>query len=213
MRWPAKRADEALRESEERLTMAADSAGAGLWILEYHTGIFWITEQTRAVFGYSPDEVVDLDRFLAVVHPDDQDLVQGAMERAKCATEPVTVEYRVLREGDAPRWVVSRGRARFSATGEPDRLMGVSMDISERKRAQEALRASEARLETGVELAGLAFYEVDFSQGRGLCRRTLPQPLRHPRRSRTGPWPPGVLDGAPAPRRPPTGTGRTQPAA
>ena len=66
-----KRADEALQESEERLTMAADSAGAGLWILEYHTGIFWITEQTRAVFGYSPDEVVDLERFLSVVHPDD----------------------------------------------------------------------------------------------------------------------------------------------
>ncbi len=159
-----KRADEALQESEERLTMAADSAGAGLWILEYHTGIFWITEQTRAVFGYSPDEVVDLDRFMSVIHPDDQDLVQRAMERAKCATEPVTVEYRVLREGDGPRWVVSRGRARFSATGEPDRLMGVSMDISERKRALEALRASEARLETGVELAGLAFYEVDFRQ-------------------------------------------------
>ena len=88
------------------------------------------------------------------------------MERARWATEPVVVEYRVLIEGDGPRWVVSRGRARFTPTGEPDRLMGVSIDINERKHAQEALHASEARLETGVELAGLAFYEVDFGQAR-----------------------------------------------
>jgi PAS domain S-box-containing protein len=160
-----KRTDEALRESEERLAMAADSAGAGLWMLEYRTGAFWLTEQTRAVFGFAPDEVVDVDRFMAVVHPEDQDLVREAMERARRATEPVVVEYRILPDEGGPRWVVSRGRARFASTGEPDGLMGVTIDISERKRAQEALRASEARLETGVELAGLAFYEVDFSQG------------------------------------------------
>jgi len=160
-----KRTDEALRESEERLALAADSAGAGLWILEYGTGIFWLTEQTRAIFGFSPGEVVDVSRFMAVVHPDDRELVQAAMERAGRATEPVVVEYRILAQGERTRWVASRGRARFAATGEPDRLMGVSIDISERRHAQEALRESEARLETGVELAGLAFYEVDFAQG------------------------------------------------
>jgi PAS domain S-box-containing protein len=160
-----KRADEALRESEERLAMAADSAGAGLWILESDTGIFWLTGQTRAIFGFASGEVVDVDRFMAVVHPEDQDLVREAMERARWATEPVLVEYRVLSHGDGQRWVVSRGRARFTPAGEPDRLMGVSIDISERRRAREALQASEARLETGVELAGLAFYEVDFGQG------------------------------------------------
>ena len=159
-----KRSDEALRESEERLAMAADSAGAGLWILEYRTGTFWVTDETRAIFGYAPDEVVDVDRFLAVVHPDDLELVKNAMEQARWASRPVVVEYRVLLDEGRPRWIMSRGRARFTASGEPHRLMGVSIDISERKRAQEALEASEARLETGVELAGLAFYEVDFSQ-------------------------------------------------
>ena len=53
-----KRADEALRESEERLSLAADSAEAGLWTLDYSTGVFWATERARAIFGYAPDEVV-----------------------------------------------------------------------------------------------------------------------------------------------------------
>ena len=47
-----KRADEALRESEERLSLAADSAEAGLWVLDYGTGVFWVTERARAIFGY-----------------------------------------------------------------------------------------------------------------------------------------------------------------
>ena len=68
--------------------MAADSAGAGLWTLEYHTGVFWVTERTRAVFGYSPDEVVDLDRFLSAVHPDDQDLVRGPWSAPSARRNP-----------------------------------------------------------------------------------------------------------------------------
>jgi PAS domain S-box-containing protein len=158
-----KRADEALRESEERLAMAADSAGAGLWSLQLHTGVFWVTERTRAIFGYSSEEVVDVERFMAVVHPDDRDLVREAMEQAGRATEPVVVEYRILPAEGRQRWVSSRGRSHITASGEPDRLMGVSIDITERKRDHEAVRASKARLEAGAELAGLAFYEVDFS--------------------------------------------------
>ncbi|MCX6373500.1 MAG: PAS domain-containing protein [Actinobacteria bacterium] len=160
-----KRADEALRESEERLALAADSAEAGLWILDHATEVFWVTERTRMIFGYAPHEVVDVECFMSVVHPEDRDLVREAMERAEQASEPVSTEYRILLGDGRVRWVSSRGRARFASTGEPDRLMGVSIDITERMRAQGALRESEARLEAGVELAGLAFYEVDFDEG------------------------------------------------
>ena len=160
-----RRADDALRESEERLALAADSAEAGLWILDYRTRVFWVTDRARALFGYAPDMAVDMDRLEASVHPDDRDLVRGAIERSAHDGEAVTVEYRILPGDGSERWILSRGRPRFASTGESDRLMGVSIDITERKRAQEALRASEARLEAGVELAGLGFYEVDFSAG------------------------------------------------
>jgi len=159
-----RRADEALRESEARLALAADAAGAGIWALDYRTGVFWVTESARALFGFSPDEVVSMERLEASVHPDDWDIVRGAIERSARADEPLRVEYRILLGDGRVRWIVSRARSRFGSKGEPDRLMGVSMDVTERKLNEEAFRASEARLATGAELAGLAFYEVDFHE-------------------------------------------------
>jgi PAS domain S-box-containing protein len=155
-----------LQESEQRLALAADSAGAGLWTLEFSAGVFWATERGRSIFGYSPDDVLDMARFEASVHPGDRDLVREAIERSATAGEPIDVEYRIVHPTHGHvRWVVSRGRTQFSSTGEPERLMGVSIDISERKLAEEAFRKSEARLASGAELAGLGFYEVDFRNG------------------------------------------------
>jgi PAS domain S-box-containing protein len=159
-RWEA-----ALRESEERLSLAADAAGAGLWTLDLATGVFWATDRGRAIFGYSPDEVITMERFEASVHPDDRSFVRRDIDRALRTGERLQVEYRIVRSDGRLRWVSSRGRPRIAPSGEPEGLMGVSIDISERKRGDEALRASEARLAAGAELAGLAFYELDYGAG------------------------------------------------
>jgi PAS domain S-box-containing protein len=161
-----RRRDLSLKENEERLALAADSAEAGLWTLDYSTGVFWATDRARAIFGYSPDEVISIEHFEASVHPDDWDLVRGAIERSARAGEPVNVEYRIILPGDGRvRWITSRGRPHFASTGEPDRLTGVSIDVTESRRAEEALRTSEARRAAGADLAGLAFYDVDFGEG------------------------------------------------
>ncbi len=157
-----KRADEALHESEARLALAADSAEAGLWTLDYGTGVFWATHRARAIFGYPPDEVVTMERFEASVHPDDRAFVRAAVERSARAGEPVDIEYRIGSGDEGVRWVASRGRPHHGAAGEPEQLMGISVDVTDRRRDQEALVANEARLRAAADLAGLGFYEVDF---------------------------------------------------
>ena len=119
-----KRADQALRESEERLSLAADAAEAGLWVLDFEKRDFWATEKARMIFGYSTKEVITMDRLKASIHPDDWDHVQASVERSVHADEPVNVEYRIQLGDGRERWIASRGRPFFKPTGEPDRLLG-----------------------------------------------------------------------------------------
>ena len=112
-------ADEALRDSDARLGLAADAAEAGLWTLEYGTGAFWVTPRARAIFGYSPDDVIDLQRFERSVHPDDWHLVQGAIERSARLADFIDVEYRIQLPADGTiRWIASRGRPEIGPTGD-----------------------------------------------------------------------------------------------
>ena len=198
-----KRADLVLRESEERLALAADSAEAGLWTLDYRSGAIWVTERTRAIFEFAPGEPVTVDRLRAAVLPEDWGLVAEAIERSKRSTDLALAEYRIVlpRTGEV-RWIDSRGRAQFDAAGQPQRLLGLSIDVTERKRGEEALRAGQGRLEAAADLAGLAFYEVDFGTGSVLVDDTLPRRVRDPSGAAPGPAPARLLDRAPSPRRP-----------
>ncbi len=135
-----KSSEKALRESEARLSLAADSAEAGLWELDCNTDIFWASEKALSIFGFSTEEIISMDRFEASVHPDDLELVRQAIASALGAGEPVNVEYRIRVGGGRLRWILSRGRPYFKSTGEPDRLLGVSIDISDRKRMEIELK-------------------------------------------------------------------------
>ncbi len=160
------RRDLELQENRERLALAADSAEAGLWTLEFPTGAIWATERTRAIFGFSPEEPLSMSRVEASIEPEDRERVLAAIEHARIGGDLVGLEYRIRRAGESQvRWIAARGRVRLDSAGEAKRLTGFVIDVSERKQAEEALRASEARLEAGAELAGFGYYEVDYRAG------------------------------------------------
>ena len=125
-----KRTDHALQESETRLKLATDAAGAGLWIMNVDTDDVWVSEKIRELFHFSPHEKVTYERFFTAIHPDDHEAVQEAVQRALESGENIVVEYRILHPDGSIRWIVAHGRRYGDA--EPFRLMGVSFDITER---------------------------------------------------------------------------------
>jgi PAS domain-containing protein len=89
-----KRADEALHTSEARLSMAAESADAGLWELDLETQHFWATDKARDLFGISRDRELTLDSFLTFVHPEDRERIQHTVEQVTRFGEDALIEYR-----------------------------------------------------------------------------------------------------------------------
>ncbi|MFZ0243010.1 MAG: sigma 54-interacting transcriptional regulator [Desulfobacterales bacterium] len=135
-----KRSDLALRETETRLTLAADSAEAGFWELDCDTNLFWVTARALKIFGFGPDEAIHMQRFEAAVHPDDLELVRQAIALAIANGEPLSLEYRIRMDNGDEKWIASRGRPYANPTGEADRLLGVSIDISKFKRMERELK-------------------------------------------------------------------------
>ena len=91
-----RKAERSLIDSEERLTLAADSAGAGLWSLNLTEGSYWATDKARELYEFPPDEALTFDRFLDVVHPDDRDSVRQWLEAMGKSKEEGASEYRIL---------------------------------------------------------------------------------------------------------------------
>jgi PAS domain S-box-containing protein len=140
-----KQAEEALRESEARLSLAADSAGAILWSMEIPTSRIWTTEKVEESLGLAGSEGLNFETFLNRVHSEDRERVRRAVLQAVRTRQEYRAEYRIVRPDGGLRWTTSRGRVSFDASGQPDRLMGVSIDITERKRGEEAVRTSEEK--------------------------------------------------------------------
>ena len=149
-----KRAEQKLRESEARLSLAAESANAGLWTLEAESGRVWATEKTYELFGLSPSEEMTLDTFLALVHPEDRETVNQAIQEAMRTGHASAVEYRIQRPDGSVRWIASRGRKQAGTDPELDRLMGVSTDVTESKHAELRLQAESEYLKEEILVEG-----------------------------------------------------------
>jgi formate hydrogenlyase transcriptional activator len=142
-----KDADRELRESEARLSLATSAAGAGLWDMEIHTRKVWVSPKTRELFHFALDEELNYESFLEVIHPEDREKVNQAVQQALQPGEKLNVDYRIVLTGGNIRWIAARGQRYPESTAEADRLMGVSVDISDRKRLEEQLQGRLREIE------------------------------------------------------------------
>ena len=134
-----KQVETALRDSEERLRLALESAELGAWDYNPATGELKWDIRCKAMFGLSPSAAVDYDVFLQGLHPDDRSsthlVVQQALNPASGGK--YDIEYRTVGlEDGIERWISANGKAFFNPKGEAIRFIGTVLDISDRKSAE-----------------------------------------------------------------------------
>src|SRR6266576_432950 len=129
-----------LREREERISLAAESADLAFWTINFERKESWMSDNGRAIFNFGPDEPLSRELFLSRVHPEDRNAVDEAIERARPESQTFEIEYRLLRPDGDIRWLISRGRYGHDDRGGVSELIGVAIDITAQGKADLELR-------------------------------------------------------------------------
>jgi PAS domain S-box-containing protein len=156
------RAEQELRASEERLRLATEATRMGTWDRDLKGGgLFWSPSMER-LMGYEPGTFPGtFEAFSELVHPEDWSVLTTAQQKARSNGGHYQAELRfILRDGRI-RWGLVYGRMLFDAQGQPNRLVGIDLDITENKLAEQSLRESEARHRAVTETASDAIITID----------------------------------------------------
>jgi PAS domain S-box-containing protein len=138
-----KRAQAALKDSEQRLTLALDSAQIGMWDLDLLTDTAVRALRHDQIFGYSSlVQAWGATIFMTHVVPEDREVAKRAFERAFTSGN-FDMECRILWPDKSIHWISAKGRVYRNPKGDPVRMLSTVLDITERKRAEEALQRSE----------------------------------------------------------------------
>jgi len=155
-----------LDQGTERLRVATEAAGIGVWEWDTTTNEMNYSAIARAICGFSPEGPVTFKQVRDVTHPEDLPRTMGMAERAldPALREKAPYRYRIYRANDHKlRWILAYGEAQFSQDDQrATRYLGTIQDITDEIAAEEALTESEARLRLAVEVAEMAVWEVNL---------------------------------------------------
>jgi PAS domain S-box-containing protein len=135
-----RQAVEALQTAEERMRFALQNAGVGIWDMDYTTGVLRWSETSEAHYGLQPGTFGGtFDAFIERVHPDDRASLLENVGKAMESGADFSVQHRSIGPDGTIRWLSGVGRVLRGEHGEPVRAVGISQDVTERKRAEAEL--------------------------------------------------------------------------
>jgi PAS domain S-box-containing protein len=163
--------EEGLRESEKRMRLAVEVADFGISIRYLPRNEVWATNKWRAIFGFEPEERLDYDTVFQRIHPEDRDAVRSVLKQSIEGDGTYETTYRLLLPTGEVRWIASHGRTEFDGEGKPNLVRGLSLDITERKQAEDEKQllqqeiAHAGRVSLMGQLASALAHEINQPLG------------------------------------------------
>ena len=145
-----------LLDTEERMKLAVESAGFATWERSLVTKELYWDKRCRAIFGVSDDRKLYYEDFLQRIHPEERATVQALIESSLAENHEYNATFRIMREDGDTRNVIARGKAFCGEDGRPTRLVGIIVDVTRERQAQEALLKAEKLAVAGRMAASIA---------------------------------------------------------
>lgn len=156
-----------LRDSTEQLNLALQASRMGRWNWNIQTGKILWSENLEALFGLQPGEFDgSYEMFVDRLHPDDRDRVLANVNHAIATGEDYDIEFRVVYPNGTIRWTLTQGKVFYDQNGQPMRMAGMDLDITERKLIAEVLRESEERFRQLAENIDAVFWIKEMPEDR-----------------------------------------------
>jgi PAS domain S-box-containing protein len=144
-------AEAALADSQERLRLAQEAAGIGSWDWDLTTSaVRWSDSEWRLYGEASKSTGLSFDEWMQFIHPDDRGRLKAAIGQAVATKGRFEAEYRVCRPDDAVKWLASRGTVVADDAGRPVRILGIDVDVTDRRDAADALVRMNQLLEQRI---------------------------------------------------------------
>jgi PAS domain S-box-containing protein len=155
-----KEAEQELQRTQERFKLVVGAADLGFWYCDLPFDELRWDDRTKDHFWLPPDAHVTIEDFYRILHPDDRERTRAAIETSVSQHKGYDIDYRTVSPTGEVKWIRAVGRTFYDADGNPISFDGVTMDITARRRAEEALRSSEKLAATG-RLAATIAHEIN----------------------------------------------------
>ncbi len=155
-----KEAERELQRTQDRFNLVVDAANLGFWYCDLPFEELRWDDRTKDHFWLPPNAQVTIDDFYRILHPEDRERTRIAIATSVNDHKGYDIDYRTVSPGGEVKWIRAVGRAFYNIEGDPISFDGVTMDITARRRAEEALRSSEKLAATG-RLAATIAHEIN----------------------------------------------------
>jgi len=158
------KAEEALNESEERLRLALSASKQAWFDVNVQSGEVNVSPEYAAIIGFEPGEFeTSLQNWMNNIHPDDHDAVLEAFQSCLASGRTASMEYRRRSKSGDWKWIASVGKVvQWDDAQKPIRMIGIHMDVTERKANEEALKQADIRNKEAESVAHLGHWKLDL---------------------------------------------------